>query len=576
MDHVNPGNSGERLNQSPELVNETNHFGLGELTTIERKRQYNATLPIAKFAPELVAKILEAHYEQWSMNQSIYDWLAVTHISHYWRSVALNTAKFWSRIPILSWDENLSMFREWLSRAQGAPLTIEIWLPDLDEDDEVILAERVEAYNMAMEHLAQVRSLHIHLPETLLPQLRWPMSSADILETLWFDIAPVPSGPPPFDLLSVLSPMPKLVALNLEGASMLWGRSFFPGSLRSAFIIGSNMRPHSFAAVLENLANAPLLETLFLQSAFNFTAKSSSEAVHLPRLTSLHLSGEAAQTVTLLKHIVFPVSARISLNCSIRDTSITLRDILTPISIQMNKTFGGGRKIRKCHILFNDRDLKPCLIINCNRSIEDDRGPCENNDFDVYVSVDDPQVTLTGLWHGHMDHQAFLASLPLAEVEDLSINGWPLFSADHMIAWFNLFTVLSQNVRYLSVFADRKTSDVEMCLPVILRFATPVRNHQDDPSSRRELNAFPILEHLRIVGCKFQAATMGGTFSTMLLAYLKMRRINLRSLDIIRCYDVTQQDIDILTAAGADRGVEIMWDGKEETAPLVPESHVRA
>lgn len=558
-----------------EFQREITSLGLDGSSLIEQKRRYNATLPVTKIPPELVVKILGVVHAQHLMHESVSDLVEATHIFHYWRRVALNTPEFWARVPILPKDAELEMFREWIARARAVPLDIHIWRSDQTNYDESTFMRRVDAYNLVMKQLSQVRSLDLILPETLLSQLHWPCSSADLMHRLCCDV--LSANPPSsfFDLFSALH-SPNLADLEITNVRALWGPKFFPASLKSAIIVDQTPKPHSLVVVLENLENAPLLETLTLVDSFNFVTEPCSKLVHLPKLEDLDLSGRAPYIIELLNHITFPTHTRVSLTCRIVDSTLSLHDILTPISVLINKCFGGERILRSCHMFFNDHDLKPTLLMTCRESVEDEV-PRRSTDLYVCLSLDNPEVTRTGLWHLHIEEQQiFFNSLPLKDLEELSIESWPCIRTEQLIDWLNFFAITTQKVRVLRLLADVETSNAEMFLPIILRFCALIEAVPGDLSSTRQLCVLPIVEVLDLHMFKFSATAMGSKgpspFPDVLCAYLQKPRASARSIRITDCYDVTQQVIDDLKVAGAHNNVEVIWDGIQQAAPLLLDS----
>lgn len=545
--------------------------------SVEYRRQYNASLPISKIPPELVAKIIELdRILQIFPCNGYLGWVRLCHVFHYWRSVALETCSLWRCIPLHGGE--MDRMREWLSRAKNAPLSIHPCLLDVSEEEhEETDAERLDAYNLIMNEMDHIQSLVVVLPDEFMSEVEWPIITAETLKTLVLMVGRRISAESYYPVdFPVATKFPKLTFAEVTNVDGVWAPGAFPASLKRlklTFDVSTAFQPCSLEEILRVLEGLPNLEVLAVYNALPFPVDSLCEMkVKLPKLTGLRLEASSEAIIRFLSCITFPTCTRLWLDCWLDHDFLPLAETLAAVSTRFNgamKESSDLGPIRTCRIRFNDRDLLPSLAISSWKSIQSTE-PSSVPDHYIRFMVENTGVTMSGLWHNHLDElPRFCDTLPLAETEVLHLEGWPLHRSREALAlWFNFFVVKFQKVRKLHIVANEADEGAEMALPTLLRFAVPTNTRED--------SAFPSLEELHLRHFKFEAESLDwdssapAPFSQALAVLLRsMARQSLVALNISSCYDIFEEDVEALRVAARQGGTDVVvhWDCLTRRAP---------
>ncbi|TFK68624.1 hypothetical protein BDN72DRAFT_841523 [Pluteus cervinus] len=218
----------------------------------------NALAPINRLPPELLTRIFSLIQGGWSTESPVkkslprdfMKWSAVTHVSQYWRDVALECAGLWSTIPL----RHEGYLDAALSHSKCSPLSLE--LGDI-HDGQLPLVEK------ALRHLDRVRHLHI-------APSRWStyavfLLAKPALSLESFSIGPHHSLGLPRDLFAGFAP--QLKSLALSGCGFDWTNLVF-SNLTTMTIIRPDSRvlPGTLVGILEAM---PLLTEITLEDALS-------------------------------------------------------------------------------------------------------------------------------------------------------------------------------------------------------------------------------------------------------------------------------------------------------------------
>ncbi|KAF4581289.1 hypothetical protein EYR40_002875 [Pleurotus pulmonarius] len=241
-------------------------------------------------------------------------WPIFTQVCRWWRSVALAHRPLWSRIDMMK----PKLTRILLKRSKGVLLQLHC------DDIEGLLRVHLRVWKNIVQHLGRVNELHLHLQSEpqmlyifniLIKDTKIPPPRLDVLElevqclmglrepTFLFMDRAMPCVRH-LRLMNIdtfpwrtISPFPRLVSLDLE-------LEFFQADSDSLDI----------SALLSALEMAPSLESLRIDSHFDpLLGDPGDKLVDLPHLHYLDLYWSAANIVTLLNYIRYPLAATVIL-----------------------------------------------------------------------------------------------------------------------------------------------------------------------------------------------------------------------------------------------------------------------
>ncbi|KAL1949333.1 hypothetical protein VTO73DRAFT_8214 [Trametes versicolor] len=312
---------------------------------IDLKSRLNTLTPIGSLPPELLSEILvcgvideDDRYPSDHYSTRL-AWIKLTHICRHFRSVALSTPRFWSRLRLTKSD----VFAELLARSKSAPLHIKAHI-----DMSTNRGDRTLALEMLLPHSHRIKELHIDGPSKLLQSFcTKTISPFDTLEKL--DLLAAFDGysirPSEHDMrlrvaapiLASSGPPPRLRHLELRRFPFRWDDPFFSSQTLTTLVVtgidGRSARGNTFPDVgsfdmlfstLEALA--PRLEALTIEDAIPKEGLAVGSPIQLPlplrtipllSITSIRLAGDAAYVAHLLNHISSPSTA--SLHVAVRN-----------------------------------------------------------------------------------------------------------------------------------------------------------------------------------------------------------------------------------------------------------------
>ena len=190
---------------------------------IEKQRQLNTLIPIARLPPELLSEVF-IHFAALARDISspAYPrgrskrWIQIAHICHYWRNIALSTPRVWSEFTV----DKLEWTQEMLARSKWVPLRVKVVAPYATP----------EALKLMLSELARTEAVEFrgYTVESLGPPFVAP-SEAPMLHSLSV-VSNRPhfmmSGQPANTLFDGME-MPKLANLELIDTRISWTNPIF-------------------------------------------------------------------------------------------------------------------------------------------------------------------------------------------------------------------------------------------------------------------------------------------------------------------------------------------------------------
>lgn len=287
------------------------------------KRDFNSLLPINQLPHEILAEILLVWVSQWREHVSQEDlifqgkgyhrWIAITHVCHLWREVALNFAQLWCDFAVTGVESTDVM----LTRSKHAPLVVQLYHSDALQ----------EPIQHVIDHIHRIRRLIFNARE-LGPYPYVVGNSAPLLRSLFYDMRgagnEITSGAAtPFDHID----MPALTVLDLQNSGVLWSSPLLKPTLTELVFEESRSRRFGPAhynsrmpEVLRALKNMPMLTEVYLRDVLPLVRADDYLALPapfpVPRLSTLLVAAFSASAAYLLEHIILPQEAHIIVHCA--------------------------------------------------------------------------------------------------------------------------------------------------------------------------------------------------------------------------------------------------------------------
>jgi F-box-like len=236
-------------------------------------------------------------------------WIAVTHVCRYWRSVALGCADLWRRLFFFNPDVTKEMIR----RSQAANLEVIV-----DPPDASLAVESVnKVIEIVLPELHRVSVLHLAiLQEPLQSLVDGFVHAAPELESLYlyclYGISK--SVHVPDAIFSRQTPALRSLELyNCIFTSPSPSSTPFPSSDSQMVRI-----PSTIPQIVSFLCRTPMLHTLTLCNVLPehlFTDTDAYPKLMLPKLSRLLVTSSVVSCAILLEHLIFPITTNITLQC---------------------------------------------------------------------------------------------------------------------------------------------------------------------------------------------------------------------------------------------------------------------
>jgi hypothetical protein len=239
-------------------------------------------------------------------------WIAVSHVCHYWRQVALKCKALWTCIPLVSvrWAQCA------LTLSHPHPITLRIDSRDNSLDRGYV---SVDALCHALAHISRIRKIHIHSP--------WGTKYADRIMSIIYGV--LLGGAPAleeFDLASDLpfvvdsgpdggsvSAVPELRVLRLDECYLPTNCSLFHSGLTHLRLSGRQAMWPTLESMFSTLALMPKLQILELFGVLPTESFPSSDppVYDLPSLKELHLGGTGQCILAVLQSLNFSENVQV-------------------------------------------------------------------------------------------------------------------------------------------------------------------------------------------------------------------------------------------------------------------------
>ncbi|TFY83741.1 hypothetical protein EWM64_g266 [Hericium alpestre] len=485
-----------------------------------------------------------------------FGWLNITYVCHSWRRVAICSAALWTDLGhglLLgpSWT------KEFLLRARWASISI----PSFEHYPKVI--EMLSDWILA--HLAHIRDLtlsgnwtHLRLPGHVIQKSFPELISADI------DTGDEHSISTPDLFYSCVPKLRRLRLCNIKAWQLpgdfqgleelevhhycAWCHAKRPGSIIPTM---KNMLP-SLVEMLDVLDElAPTLEHLRLHFSLPYCdpeAAPTTRKASLACLKSMALSAEVANLVQFLRHVDFPLSARLNLTC-MPDELDGLRPICSLLADRFSHAEGESINITRVELGTGRYGDKVLICAYADHLAEHMHG----DSLRLSRRAAEPILKLSLAYASGNDYidmfMTFLRTVPLQDVYHLTIYGsWHVDAEEWHTVIRDSFIRL-QNVRLLVLGQDA----AQYFFHAI---------HDTTPSATRDAVAFPRLDTLILRNVDMSlfahSATDRAPFEDQMFSVLqdrKDRRCPLRALVFISCQGIGEAWIVRLRELAVARAV---------------------
>ncbi|KAJ3533191.1 hypothetical protein NM688_g7315 [Phlebia brevispora] len=554
-----------------------------EERNISLRRSHNASLLVSKLPPAIIVNILKLDREDllpYPMCGSM-GWVRLTHVFHYWRSVALAEPTLWADIPVRG--RRFAQTREWLARSQQVVIRVN---SAYDRQAEMQISNcilsrvsNLTAYNLVLEQMHRIQTLTVGLPEESLAKLQWGNCVAKHLEWLTvdvlgisdaevFDIPFVEQLPP---ILNIPRPalLPNLAVLQLLNVrNRIWGLGIIPATLKQLTVCYAREFPPaacSWDDIYSDLARLHNIETITLEGYLRFDAHTEQQelavtkTLRFPRLSVFHVEALAHDLSFLIARLQIPPSASLRLLCT---GQYDIAGFNTEAHIMaLSSAIANWSNCTKENSVFSPEPFRTCYLqlsdniaaqVGCGDSImlwHSTQSTLSGANLQVQLPRDLPTDV----------RNQFLSKLPLAGTEVLWLDGpsqrdfasiTPFNQMERTIHWF------FPSVRVVHLMSSDPTNFcAERFLPFILNMVS--------------------LREVHLWGLKFglyMFPSPSGQTQTCGLAEVMERALKVREqyfdlgsapvvlmVYLTQCYSVDLRIVNRLQ--GASDKVRILWDG---------------
>ncbi|TCD68959.1 hypothetical protein EIP91_009349 [Steccherinum ochraceum] len=460
---------------------------------ISLRRRRNALLRAIRIPVEILAEIFlhcRAAWDDRVWERFLDPWVAITHVCHHWRSVALDTPTLWS--DIYCRPSSLRQVEAFLSRTKNAALSL--------LGTEFSVAEFTALLTVVGPHLGHTRLIDLSVDDPMsvipLPALA-PPSSLQILRLRLPSCYAPGSQDVIGDFLKTCI-MPSLKALTINSVPALL-RCGVGTSLRELEISDSpSPRKPTVIEVLHVVSGLRLLERLVLRLPFSSSLsldaqagckrpRSPSKCVTLDQLQELHIIAPVPQCVYLYTHLTHPSCAQVFLTFAhpnFVEVMEEIRDFLPALASKF-PTVGSGEKA------IDSLTFYPLRVVFHHTSVpSEDSSPSPLLDFTFKQSCRNPQARMlfdlcAGLPTSGILHLAF------CDEYKPFLLGHPLFSpiaSIRCLPHVQTFTLRGYNQPMLSgildICAPSFLHSMEKLIFEDINFSDPGRDSQrltEDP-----------------------------------------------------------------------------------------------
>ncbi|KAI0070848.1 hypothetical protein K474DRAFT_1776547 [Panus rudis PR-1116 ss-1] len=354
-----PCPSDTELRQIQRSSSERNEVIRQELTMIALEgRRFNELLPVAKLNTDILIEILrtaqasyEEEYQRLLTNFDYHTvqshrssgWLTITHVCHYWRTVALETPKLWTTLYFAS----PTWIRELLQRSRGASLKLCFVIPSYFE---LTHLQRMTSMKLALQALSRVEAIDLRIPGQYMNDVRNVAAGMDLgvlRRVVLYNLTENTADEdlfPPFSDCHISS----LTHLAVARFPLRWIERFFVPTL-THLTLHTHERPSQSRSlfliqpILKILPTLPRLTTLNINNIFkdsslpdspdHSAASLGATTIQLSELRELMISDYCGPTTHLISRLYVPSNCRIELHAAA--TSVTELETLSSAVVRL-------------------------------------------------------------------------------------------------------------------------------------------------------------------------------------------------------------------------------------------------
>ncbi|KAG6854044.1 hypothetical protein C0991_011249 [Blastosporella zonata] len=534
------------------------------------KSRRNILAPISHLPIEILAKVFAFCASDSAEGTNPLEWIRVSHVSRYWRAVALDSPSLWGNLVFTRprWSE------EMLKRSKMASLAVKA-------DLSCIITPRIfEAVRLALLHGPRIHHLQLRAGSATIERL---------LATESFELPMIRS-------LSLAVPRatrfgtdegftipeailsgetPYLTRLELHKVNIAWDSKLLSGLTHlTIHDIAPSSRP-STDQLMDALERMPRLEILDIQDALPpspTTPPSSGRIIDLAELTRLTITSTVPECASLIGRITIPASARVHLSCSGTeatggDFSGVMKIISHPMGFGYRQEAKDGLPERKIvRVLHVHHEAPSSLVVQGwtnGLSVQE-----------AHTHLNDPDIQLHLSWHYSTQTTvdnitaslcrsipiAHLRSLRMAYVDGITPKAWtgifgflPKLHTVH-IAGDSAHTLIS---------ALREDVPIELTSPVTPGGMLGIKR----PGLRRRRSAipsvyFPHLTTLTMEDVSFEEHADTPPFENLQTCLMERseRKSEIQELRLRECSHLYEEKIDELK----ELVPTVDWDGVEQ------------
>jgi len=518
------------------------------------KSRRNMLTPISHLPPEILSKIFSCCQSDSTDHKNPLGWIKVSHVSRYWRAVALTSPSLWGAIVFSrpKWVE------EMLRRSKMASLTIKA-------DLTWVTPKILESVQVALRHSPRIRELGLIASSTTLDKLFY--SSPISLPNVHSLSLAVPRKERFGIAFGYIIPetvldgdLPYLRRLELTKCNISWDSSLLSDLTHLKICDVSSVARSTINQVLDALERMPALEILDLHEALPLVPDGVTPTlpvdriVALPRLSHIAISSSVPECASLLQRITIPDTATLKLAC--KGTDSTDHDFSTIFSAlprlrgirpdNDEKVF--GKPLQVLHV----QNAMPTSVLVQGWSI----APTSRE----VIPRSPPRIELQLSWPRYDPSvleevmTAACKSLPLVHLRFLRLS-----HLDHVtpLAWADTFGTLPK-LNTLHVIANSPYSLItSLCGPL-----ADTQKVTTSPILRRRKPAinFPHLRTLILEAANFKYKGMAVDELRDCLMKRCEYKAEVQELRLDDCSYLLYEDVDLLK----EIVVDVEWDGVEQ------------
>ena len=510
-----------------------------QMHILNLKNRRNTYAPVSQLPPEIIIKIFELVKQEYESLK----WITVSHVCRSWRDIMLDTASFWTTLPLGSPDLTAAM----IARSKSARLNVRVNFCQFSRPIQMSTALAAIRLLPRIQKLAiECYENHKDSMQAILDDLPKEAPALEsLIIKLYDDLTESNSVTLPDLSLCDMELLERLEAVNcrLNWGSHLHNKPFL--KYLKLQDVSYCARP-AFNQFWNSLKEMPALEFLFLDNVFS-DCDSFPDTIHLANLQCLVLNAPSNQVALFLETVTFPPAIPVELTCRGRDVPACKRVLRalssTILSGSLNETEIQGLELSQIsyeHEFALDAYYPPLS----EWETYEVHGHRINSSLRVLFPTepdDTPGISAATLW------EPIFSDLPLAGVRTVSLKLWQTISAPSKI------------IKTLSRLPYLQSIDMHSCRQVVRDIIVAL---QKPSSTNSNSPSFPSLTELTMRCIHFDEVQHEDSALTveMLLDCLIWRYecgVEVERLAIFYCPGLEGDNIALVEEVVTD----VKWDG---------------